>query len=169
MASLMFRTIRSISQKAPHRQLSVASARLASDLPAKSAPSAAQVPGTITVEGWEDLSAINGHPAEELVTRRVRVYQPAKNAMQSGTHKYHNWVLEFDTQERWENPLMGWASTGDPLSNVQVEFGTKEEAIEFCEKNGWDWSVDIKTPVKPRVKSYGANFSWNKNTRTSTK
>ena len=58
---------------------------------------------------------------------------------------------------------------GDPLSNVQVEFATKEEAIEFCEKNGWDWSVDLKTPVKPKVKSYGANFSWNRNTRTSTK
>ena len=50
-------------------------------------------------------------PPRQMVTRRVRVYQPAKNAMQSGTHKYHNWVLDFDTQERWENPLMGWAST----------------------------------------------------------
>ena len=59
--------------------------------------------------------------------------------------------------------------SGDPLSNLHVEFSSKEEAIEFCEKNGWDWSVDVKTPVKPRVKSYGANFSWNKNTRTSTK
>ena len=48
------------------RQLSVAAVRLASDLPAKSDPSAASVPGMITVEGVEDLSAISGHPAEEV-------------------------------------------------------------------------------------------------------
>lgn len=36
---------------------------------------------------------------------------PAKNAMQSGTDNIGQWEMEFDTRERWENPLMGWAST----------------------------------------------------------
>lgn len=31
--------------------------------------------------------------------------------MQSGTDNTHNWVMEFDNRERWENPLMGWSST----------------------------------------------------------
>ena len=30
--------------------------------------------------------------------------------MQSGDFNTRLWSLEFDTQQRWENPLMGWAS-----------------------------------------------------------
>jgi NADH dehydrogenase (ubiquinone) Fe-S protein 4 len=61
-------------------------------------------------------------------------------------------------------------SSGDPLSNMRLEFNTKEEAIEHCEKNGWRWFVDGgETPKKKRVKNYGINFAWNKRTRVSTK
>lgn len=35
---------------------------------------------------------------------------PARNPMQSGSDNTLQWKLEFETQERWENPLMGWAS-----------------------------------------------------------
>lgn len=31
--------------------------------------------------------------------------------MQSGTNNIDHWELDFDTKERWENPLMGWSST----------------------------------------------------------
>lgn len=78
--------------------------------------------------------------------------------------------MEFDNRQRWENPLMGWTSTGDPLSNMKVQFTSPEEAIDHCEKNGWAWFVDkskIEKEVKP--KSYGLNFSWNRRTRVSTK
>lgn len=65
---------------------------------------------------------------------------------------------------------MGWSSTGDPLSNMIVDFNTKEEAIEHCEKNGWRWFVSsVDKPKKERVKNYGVNFSWDKRTRVSTK
>ena len=80
--------------------------------------------------------------------------------MQSGTNNTHNWKLEFETRERWENPLMGWSSTGDPLSNLQLDFATKEEAVAYCEKHGYDYSVAEVVEKKPKVKSYGANFSW---------
>lgn len=90
--------------------------------------------------------------------------------MQSGTNNIQSWEMEFDNRERWENPLMGWSSTGDPLSNMKVNFASKEDAISFCEKNGWKWFVDTEERVKPkRVKNYGINFSWNKRTRVSTK
>ena len=78
--------------------------------------------------------------------------------------------MEFDNRQRWENPLMGWTSTGDPLSNMKVVFKSPEEAIEHCEKNGWCWFLDtpkIEKPVRP--KNYGLNFSWNRRTRVSTK
>lgn len=77
--------------------------------------------------------------------------------------------MEFDERERWENPLMGWTSTGDPLSNTEVNFHSKEDAIAFCEKNGWSWFVEEQTVPTPKRKSYGANFAWDKRTRVSTK
>ena len=41
--------------------------------------------GLITVEGAPDVTITSGMPEEERVTRLVRIYKPAKNAMQSGT------------------------------------------------------------------------------------
>lgn len=58
-----------------------------------------------------DLSSISGVPSEHIRTRRVRIHIPTKNAMQSGTNNISNWEIEFDTRDRWENPLMGWSST----------------------------------------------------------
>lgn len=126
--------------------------------------------GKITVKDIVDISAITGVPEEHIKTRRVRIFEPPKNVMQSGTDNTHHWEMEFDARERWENPLMGWCSTGDPLSNLKLQFSDKEEAIQFCEKNGWKWYVQEsfkEKNVKP--KSYGINFSWDKRTRTSTK
>lgn len=90
--------------------------------------------------------------------------------MQSGTDNIHFWRMEFDNRQRWENPLMGWCSSGDPLSNTILEFNTKEEAIAHCEKNGWRWFVDSnEKPKKQRDKNYGNNYAWNRRTRVSTK
>ncbi|KAA0193034.1 hypothetical protein HAZT_HAZT004904 [Hyalella azteca] len=124
---------------------------------------------TITVEGLADITKLTGVPEEHIKPRRVLIKKPTKNAMQSGTNNLHKWVMTFDTKERWENPLMGWASTADPLSNLEVEFASKEDAIVFCEKNGWQWAVQEPPQKPPRAKSYADNFSWNKRTRRSTK
>ncbi|XP_067127850.1 NADH dehydrogenase [ubiquinone] iron-sulfur protein 4, mitochondrial [Centruroides vittatus] len=124
---------------------------------------------TITIDTPMDISALTGVPEQHIKTRRVRIFVPTKNAMQSGTNNTHHWKMEFETRERWENPLMGWSSTGDPLSNMNIKFSSKEEAIAFCEKNGWPYFVDEPVPRTLKPKSYGANFSWNKRTRVSTK
>ncbi|CAG9860382.1 unnamed protein product [Phyllotreta striolata] len=124
----------------------------------------------ITVEGTTDLSPISGVPEEHIRERRVRIYEPAKNCMQSGTSNIGHWQIDFDTRERWENPLMGWCSTGDPLSNMQVEFSSKDDAIDYCEKNGWTWFIQKSSLEKNfKPKNYGVNFAWNKRTRVSTK
>ncbi|PSN45824.1 NADH dehydrogenase [ubiquinone] iron-sulfur protein 4 [Blattella germanica] len=128
-----------------------------------------QLEGYITIDEPMDISTISGVPEEHIKTRYVRIYKPAKNAMQSGTDNVQSWNLEFETRERWENPLMGWSSTGDPLSNMKLDFRSEEDAIAFCEKNGWKWFVDKQKEKEPKVKSYGVNFSWNKRTRVSTK
>merc|ERR550519_1984946 len=129
----------------------------------------AALKGLITVEGPTDITAVSGVPEEHIKERYVRIYRPAKNAMQSGTAGVRRWRIEFETRERWENNLMGWASTGDPLSNMIVEFSTKEEAIAHVEKNGWDYWVEDPKERAPKAKSYALNFAWNKRTRKSTK
>jgi NADH dehydrogenase (ubiquinone) Fe-S protein 4 len=50
----------------------------------------------------------------QLRRRAVRVYQPTRNTMQSGGAKGERWRIDFDILQgggRWENPLMGWASS----------------------------------------------------------
>ena len=89
--------------------------------------------------------------------------------MQSGTAGVRRWRIEFDSRQRWENPLMGWASSGDPLSNTTLEFGDKDAAIAFVEKNGWDYWVEDPKERAPKAKSYALNFAWNKRSRKSTK
>ena len=40
---------------------------------------------------------------------------------------------------RWENPLIGWTSTADPVDTVArsgLEFGSREAAIAFADKHG---------------------------------
>ncbi|XP_015133051.2 NADH dehydrogenase [ubiquinone] iron-sulfur protein 4, mitochondrial isoform X1 [Gallus gallus] len=123
----------------------------------------------ITVDEKLDISTLTGVPDEHIKTRRVHIFVPARNAMQAGVNNTKKWKMEFDNRERWENPLMGWASTADPLSNMVLTFSTKEDAIAFAEKNGWNYDVEEKKIPKPKSKSYGANFSWNKRTRVSTK
>lgn len=58
-----------------------------------------------------DLSPVTGVPEEHVKTRLVKISKATKNVMQSGTDNTHEWVMEFDNRERWENPLMGWTST----------------------------------------------------------
>ncbi|CAL4083033.1 unnamed protein product, partial [Meganyctiphanes norvegica] len=74
--------------------------------------------GHITIDTPADITSISGVPLEHIVTRKVLIKKPTKNAMQSGTNNLHKWSLVFDTRERWENPLMGWASSADPLANL---------------------------------------------------
>ncbi|KAG9488249.1 NADH dehydrogenase [ubiquinone] iron-sulfur protein 4, mitochondrial [Eleutherodactylus coqui] len=123
----------------------------------------------ITIDEKLDIAPITGFPEEQRKTRKVHIYVPARNTMQAGVQNTKKWRIDFDTRERWENPLMGWASTADPLSNMVLSFTSKEDAIDFAEKNGWSYELDERRIPKPKSKSYGANFSWNRRTRVSTK
>lgn len=47
---------------------------------------------------------------------------------------------------RWENPLIGWASSSDYQQSLAMKFWSKEAAIGFAEKQG-------KHPSKSKSKS----------------
>ena len=62
---------------------------------------------------------------------RARIYQPARNAMQSGVAKTRQWVLEFaPSSPREVDPLMGWTSSEDTQAQVRLKFDSKEAAFE---------------------------------------
>ncbi|KAI4462286.1 nadh-ubiquinone oxidoreductase [Holotrichia oblita] len=118
----------------------------------------------------EFLSETNEIPRVLQLTRTARIFKVAKNCMQSGTNNTRFWRVMFDTQERWENPLMGWTSTGDAISNVQLHFLTLGDAIRHCQRNAWDYYVDRPRDVNLyKARSYNQNFAWNRRYRVSTK
>uniref|UniRef100_A0A914XH70 NADH dehydrogenase [ubiquinone] iron-sulfur protein 4, mitochondrial n=1 Tax=Plectus sambesii TaxID=2011161 RepID=A0A914XH70_9BILA len=127
---------------------------------------------SITLSGIRDeVMDIAGIPEEHVIQRRARVFRPAREATQTAWNNTKLWKIELDNRERWDNPLMGWSSTGDPLSNIsmQLDFASKEDAIRFCVKNRWEYEVEEPKERQIKAKAYGANFSWNKRTRVGTK
>ena len=91
----------------------------------------------------------------------ARIYKPARNAMQSGTAKTKEWVLEYEPERpRSVEPLMGWTSSGDMKSQINLRFDSKEEAIAYCERHGIPYQViEPKTPAR-RIAAYADNFAF---------
>ncbi len=96
---------------------------------------------------------------------RARIYQPARNAMQSGQAKTRNWVLEFAPgAARRIDPLMGWTSSDDTQSQVRMNFETREAAEKYARDNGLDFQIIDAHKRKAQIRKggYGENFSTNR-------
>lgn len=52
---------------------------------------------------------------------------------------------------------------------MNLYFTTKEDAVEYCERNGLTYQVDEPQPRKKLHKLYADNFSWGKRTRVGSK
>jgi len=90
--------------------------------------------------------------------KKAKIYKPTKTAMQSGTGNTKNWLLEFDTLNTGIDPLMGWESSKDTMSEVKLEFSTKEQAINYAKKNNIDFYIIEPQKRKIIKKSYTENF-----------
>ena len=103
----------------------------------------------------------DGNSLQFDVTMPARIYKPSKTAMQSGSANTKSWVLDFEPEApRRVEPLMGWTSSGDMRQQLRLHFGTREEAIAYCERHGIAYQVFETTPVKRRAISYADNFSF---------
>jgi len=90
----------------------------------------------------------------------VRVYQPRKNAMQSGRARTQQWLVEFEPGAQVKNDnLMGWVGCGDTRNQLRMRFPTREEAVAFCEKNELDFYVSEPKSRTTKIKAYADNFS----------
>jgi hypothetical protein len=91
----------------------------------------------------------------------ARIYKPTRTAMQSGTAKTKEWVLEFEPEQSREvEPLMGWTSSGDMRQQVRLQFDSAEEAVAYCERSGIAYQLmEPKAPTR-RTISYSDNFAF---------
>jgi NADH dehydrogenase (ubiquinone) Fe-S protein 4 len=90
-----------------------------------------------------------------------RIYRPAKPATQSGDFGSSRWRMDWDVLgkgHRWENPLMGWQSSGDFMQGTRMNFKSKEDAIDFAEKQGYEYFVQEPNERKTMPKAYANNF-----------
>ena len=90
--------------------------------------------------------------------KKAKIYKPTKTAMQSGMRNTKNWLLEFDTLNTGINPLMGWESSKDTMSEVKLEFLSREQAINYAKKNNINYYVVEPQKRKIIKKSYSDNF-----------
>ena len=78
--------------------------------------------------------------------------------MQSGLGKINKWILEFETKDPTINPLMGWESSSDTLTELKMEFSRKELAINYAKKMKIDYEIIEPKSRKIVKKSYTDNF-----------
>lgn len=92
----------------------------------------------------------------------ARIYRPARSAMQSGTAKTHDWILEFvPADARFIDPLMGWTGSEDTESQVTLRFNTSAEAVAYAKAHGLAYQLFEPKPRAHvlRQNGYGDNFS----------
>lgn len=93
----------------------------------------------------------------------AKIYQPAKNAMQSGQAGAKRWVLEFEAGAAPRaDLLMGWTSTTDPGGQVKLFFASKDDAIAYARRHEIPHQVAEPPPRRRVVKAYGDNFAFSR-------
>jgi len=97
---------------------------------------------------------------------KVKLVNPTKNAMQSGMAQSGTWMLVFPAETPPAiDSLTGWTGMEDTNQQIRLSFSSKDEAIEYAEKN--NLLLEISEPkqrvIKP--KSYAANFAFKRENR----
>lgn len=120
----------------------------------------------------KEIGLCAGVPVSTYTTRKALISTSARSAGQQALGNTVDntaapqWKIEFENLSKWVNPLMGWTSSADPLENTaraSLRFYTKEEALAFCAKHGWEAEVEEPNPRDPkrpkRFLAYGDNYS----------
>ena len=78
--------------------------------------------------------------------------------MQSAIGNSQKWILEFESKDTGINPLMGWETSTDTMSEVKLEFSSKESAIDYAKRNNIQYYIIEPQKRKLVKKSYTDNF-----------
>ena len=115
-------------------------------------------PGSASGLGPEGRRFKSYRPDHFNIMKKAKIYKPTKSSMQSGMRNTKNWVLEFETLNTGINPLTGWETSKDTLSEIKLEFADKDQAVSYAKKNNIDYYVIEPQKRKIIKKSYSDNF-----------
>lgn len=94
---------------------------------------------------------------------QVRIFQPAKTAMQSGLGNSRKWIVEFEPEAgKRLDPLMGWTGSTDMRQQVMLRFDSKEEAVAYAERNGLAYTLAEPQVRRITAKNYADKFAYDK-------
>jgi hypothetical protein len=94
---------------------------------------------------------------------KARIYQPDKNAMQSGMAKTQRWRLEFVPEKPYfVDPLMGWTGMTDMPQEIHLGFPTRDAAENYAKREGIPYEVFLPKPRRQVRKTYADNFKFGK-------
>ncbi|KAL3756078.1 hypothetical protein ACHAWU_002657 [Discostella pseudostelligera] len=109
---------------------------------------------------YQNQIPLNPDGTEKWVTIRQ---DQSKWPVQAPLSKESSWIISFqdngETGETWDNPLMGWVSSADPMANnmrLQMSFDTAANAKYFCEKRGWKYIIEM--PILRRGRDDSAQY-----------
>jgi len=89
----------------------------------------------------------------------ARIIEEQRKTTQSGKAKAGRWTLEFERSEAMRpDPLTGWAGSGDTKTQVRLSFDTKDEALAYATRKGFDVHVVPAGPVNLKIQAYADNF-----------
>jgi|TARA_B110000438_G_scaffold211813_1_gene203889 hypothetical protein len=89
---------------------------------------------------------------------KAKIYKPTKSSMQSGKRNTKYWVMEFDTLNTGINSLTGWTTSKDTMSEVKLEFESRDQAISYAKSNNINFYIIEPEERKLIKKSYTDNF-----------
>ena len=89
----------------------------------------------------------------------ARIVEADRKATQSGKFGTGRWLLEFErSQAQRPDPLTGWNGSGDTRTQVRLSFKTKDDAIAYAAKQGFEYHVVPASPVSLKLQAYADNF-----------
>lgn len=90
---------------------------------------------------------------------KVKIYKPAKNAMQSGLkNKY--WLLQpiEEVNSKSIDKITGWTSSNNTTTQINLRFLNKEDAIKYAVSQGFEYKIQEPQYSTVKKKSYCDNF-----------
>lgn len=89
----------------------------------------------------------------------ARISELDRRTTQSGNANKGLWLLEFERQKPLRpDPLTGWNGSGDTKTQVRLRFNSKDEALAYAHRKGFQVHLVPAPPVSMKIQAYADNF-----------
>ena len=89
----------------------------------------------------------------------ARIIEADRKTTQSGKAKAGRWTLEFEREQAQRpDPLTGWSGSGDTNTQVRLSFDSKDEAVAYAVRKGFEIHIVTASPVTLKLQTYADNF-----------